>query len=356
MSAMLKILNEIYRPGESLCISPRGLYTVLMNIMIGCKKDTMNKIKDILGIFGSYAPIPEKEEFYTDTCDDNNKLINESVMLIEKEYPVKKDFINSSIDIFNTKVVSFDRDEEVAEKIRKWIISSTNGFIKEFDISLGEDTRLAIINLVYLNLRWKYPFCTERTTKLPFEKYDGSKVRIDTMIMNNTYNYYKYDECLKSKIVVLEYDDYRFEMFIIIPDTATGIDGVVSSFKNSNVVNRVLCKKDMSLTEIDLYLPKFNIEYEVNLIDALINIGCGDIFKTGELVNVSDVKTLRISTVRQKSILKIDEKGTEAASVTELCSTDGISNIVKVHANVPFMCLVADIQTKIPLFVSIFQG
>ncbi|QRI42739.1 putative serpin [Cheloniid poxvirus 1] len=358
MSYMLKILTKIYTPGKKLCISPRGIYTILMNILIGCKKDTRDKIKDVLGVFGSYIPIASKSEFYTDSCDNKDELINDSIMLIEKGYPVRKDFINSSMDIFNTKIIYFEEEEEdIVEKVNKWVTLSTRGLIKDFDPSLGEDTRLAIINLVYFKSKWKYPFDPELTCKLPFNKYDGSKVMIDTMIMYNKSYYYKRDEYLKSKVVMLEYEDYRFVMFIVIPDTITGIDTVVSHFNDDvNMINRITMKKDMNFKEINLYLPKFEMENDVDMSEALINMGCGDLFKNGELVGISDVKTLRVSGIKQKTVIKVDEIGTEAASVTDTCVADGPSNCIEVSANVPFMYIVADLQTKIPLFVGVFQG
>ncbi|QRM15298.1 putative serpin [Mudlarkpox virus] len=358
MSYILKILTKIYTPGKKLCISPRGIYTILMNILIGCKKDTRDKIKDVLGVFGSYIPIASKSEFYTDSCDNKDELINDSIMLIEKGYPVRKDFINSSMDIFNTKIIYFEEDsDEVIEKVRKWILLSTRGLIKDIELSLNENTRLEIINVVYFKFKWRYPFDADITSRMPFNKYDGSKVMIDTMIMYNTSYYYKRDEDMKSQIVMLEYDDYRFAMFIVIPDTATGIDNIVSFLKDDvNMINRITMKKDMNFKEINLYLPKFEMENDVDMSEALINMGCGDLFKNGELVGISDVKTLRVSGIKQKTVIKVDEIGTEAASVTDTCVADGPSNCIEVSANVPFMYIVADLQTKIPLFVGVFQG
>lgn len=355
MGSLVKILNKFYIPGKNICISPRGVYTVLMNIMIGCKKDTRDKIKDLLGIFGNYIPIPDKSEYYVESYDNKDELINKSIILIEEGYPIKRDFINSSCDIFNAKVVNFT-DDSVLEIINKWVESSTRGLIKDFNISLGDDTRLVIINVLYFKSKWKYPFDPELTSKRPFKKYNGTDIMVDTMMMQNIAFYYKHDEDLKSQVVMLEYEDYRFVMFIVIPDSVTGIDHVVSYLNNGKNINKIISKKDMSFKEIILYLPKFELEDEVDLKDALIHMGCNDIFKSGELVGISDTKTLRIGNIRQKSVIKVDEYGTEAASVTELYATDGVRKIPVVKANVPFMFLVADVQTKIPLFLGIFQG
>ncbi|ART91444.1 serpin family protein [Fowlpox virus] len=355
MGSLVRLLKELYVPGKDICISPRGVYTILMNIMIGCKKETRDKIKDLLGIFGNYVPIPDKSEYYVEYYDDKDELINKSIMLIEEGYPIKRDFINSSYDIFNAKVVSFT-DDTISETINKWVELSTRGLIKDFSISLADDIRLAIINVLYFKSKWKYPFDTELTSKHPFKKYNGTDVMIDTMMIQDVAFYYKHDEDIRSQVVMLEYEDYRFVMFIIIPDSVTGIDGVVDSLNNGKNINKIISKKDMTLKEIVLYLPKFELEDDVDLKDALIHMGCNDLFKSGELVGISDTKTLRIGNIRQKSVIKVDEYGTEAASVTELCTTDGIKKIPIVKANVPFMFLVADVQTKIPLFLGIFQG
>ena len=67
---------------------------------------------------------------------------------------------------------------------------------------------------------------------------------------------------------------------------------------------------------IRLYLPRFEVEFQANLNDALKAAGLGPIFQGGDFTNLTTAGDLEVSDVVQKVYVKVDESGTEAAAVT----------------------------------------
>jgi serine protease inhibitor len=106
---------------------------------------------------------------------------------------------------------------------------------------------------------------------------------------------------------------------------------------------------------IKVVLPNFKMETGLSLKESLRNIGLVNLFdeKTCELGNICDDKGLVVSDITQKVMLKIDERGTEAASASVCCLTNScdISKEPKLFvADRPFLFAVWNKNTEVPLF------
>lgn len=81
-------------------------------------------------------------------------------------------------------------------------------------------------------------------------------------------HYFRYGEFteLNAKAVELPYKDSDMSMFIILPNSKTGLAQLESQLRDYNI-NEL--SKEMSKSEVDVSLPRFKIEFEVSLVDAL---------------------------------------------------------------------------------------
>lgn len=71
---------------------------------------------------------------------------------------------------------------------------------------------------------------------------------------------------LDAKAIELPYKDSDMSLFVILPNSRTGLSQLESQLKNVEI--RELSKR-MFKTEVDVSLPKFKIEFEVSLVDTL---------------------------------------------------------------------------------------
>ncbi len=106
---------------------------------------------------------------------------------------------------------------------------------------------------------------------------------------------------------------------------------------------------------VSLRLPRFKMDYEATLNDALSALGMEEAFTNN--ANFSEMgNNLKISQVKHKTFVEVNEEGTEAAATTsvgiELTSAQLPSQKpFEMIVNRPFFCTIRDNQTGTILFM-----
>ena len=108
----------------------------------------------------------------------------------------------------------------------------------------------------------------------------------------------------------------------------------------------------LSSKEITVFLPRFNIEGGLKLSDYLLDMGVSDVFNenTADLSRLTDDMKSFIHNVSQKALVRVDEKGTEAAAAT-MVGMSGTSVKPLFRADHPFLFLIRDTKTGSILFL-----
>jgi len=138
-------------------------------------------------------------------------------------------------------------------------------------------------------------------------------------------------------------------MYIILPNSRTGLNKVKNKL---NSINFAEILNQMQPTEVELSLPKFKIQKELNLFELLPSMGIREIFTyLAKLSKISD-HSIRIGESKQKAVIEVNEKGTEAAAATFAAiplSAPFISS-TKFLVDHPFIFLIKDENTGVVLF------
>jgi serine protease inhibitor len=105
-----------------------------------------------------------------------------------------------------------------------------------------------------------------------------------------------------------------------------------------------------------LALPKFKIDYSSKLNDSLKTLGMADAFTRQADFSAMSTNQLLITDVTHKTILEVDETGTEAAAVTsiEMVTTSAPilpENPFNLVVDRPFFVAIVDQQTGLPFFM-----
>jgi len=109
------------------------------------------------------------------------------------------------------------------------------------------------------------------------------------------------------------------------------------------------------LCPVILELPKFKVEYSARLNAPLQALGLKLAFESkADFSGITD-KPLRISEVKQKSFVEVNEAGAEAAGVTAVNSSMGIlehhPDAVQMIVNRPFIFIIEDDNARLILFI-----
>jgi serpin B len=139
-------------------------------------------------------------------------------------------------------------------------------------------------------------------------------------------------------------------MVVLLPDAGEfeGFEGALDAGRVDAIVG------DLSYRQVALTLPRFEVESDFSLADALAAMGMAGAFSSGaDFSGMTGDRDLFISEVVHKAFVSVDEAGTEAAAATAVVMR-GLAlpeEPVEVTVDRPFIFLIRDIQTGAILFV-----
>ena len=106
---------------------------------------------------------------------------------------------------------------------------------------------------------------------------------------------------------------------------------------------------------MELYIPKFEANYQTFLTKTLQALGCQKLFSEGEDFTIFADVHMPVDNIIQKTFLKIDEKGAEAAAATDIIAytsnEDPHPEKIVFDLNRPFIYGIVENSTRHPLFL-----
>jgi serpin B len=242
----------------------------------------------------------------------------------------------------------------VVDEINDWVSENTDGLIDSIVESLTPDMVMLLLNAIYLDAEWTQQFDPDETRPRPFIREDGSTVTVDMM---------KRTESLvvpsvqrpEYTAVELAYGAQAYSMVVVLPAPGVTVRELLADL-DATAWNALL--EDLHETEwTSIEIPKFTLEYDGALNDALIDMGMGNAFDPGgaDFTRMSPAgDELFISSVRQKTFIEVDEVGTRAAAVTVVViSTTSFQETPKFVADRPFLLAIRERLSGTLLFAGL---
>jgi serpin B len=238
--------------------------------------------------------------------------------------------------------------EEARARINAWVDEQTEQRIPELLApgTITTDTRLTLVNAIYLKAPWQTPFTEEATAPAPFTRPDGSRVDVPTMA---TGEHLPFATGAGWRAVELPYLGGELAMTVIVPDDlaafeagldAAGLDAIIGALADQ---------------QVELFLPRFGIETKASLADALRALGMPLAFdpQSADFSGITAAETLFIGDVIHQANIDVDEEGTEAAAATAVVMRAGSAPAEPVTLRVdrPFLFALRDVPTGTILFL-----
>ena len=247
----------------------------------------------------------------------------------------------------------------VTTRINAWVEQQTRDRIK-FLIprdALDRNTRLVLVNAIYLKAPWQKPFEATVTQPRPFQVPRVSAASVPTMFINEPLGY---AQQRGYRVVLIPYAGSDLQFVILLPDAPDGLAALKASLTPAMITN---CA-DLPRQSLDLYLPKFKLEPPVlSLSQALQSLGMTTAFNHPRgSANFDRMAPRRpddylyISDIFHKTFLKLDESGTEAAAATAVVMMRAMAIMrpeppVEVHVDHPFLFAIQDRASGACLFL-----
>ncbi|HKS40279.1 MAG TPA: serpin family protein [Blastocatellia bacterium] len=352
------LFSEIEKQGggQNIFISPTSISLCLAMAYNGADADTKQAMARALEFQG--LNLDELNRAYADlksaleNPDSKVQLQIANSLWARHGLTFKPDFIQRTKQFFSAEVTDLNFDDPSAPAtINKWVSEKTKGKIQKIVDQISPDSILFLINAIYFKGTWTKEFDKAKTREDDFTTGAGAQKRLPMMSASGNYRYYENDDF---QAVSLPYGAGRTSMYIFLPKGA----GLAAFQKKLSTANWESWMKEFNQMEGDLSLPRFKIEYEITLNDALKALGMGVAFDGGRANfrgMIESAQNVYISQVKHKTFAEVNEEGTEAAAVTstEMRTTSVMRprqkfNMVVDH---PFFCAIRDNTTGTVLFM-----
>ena len=246
------------------------------------------------------------------------------------------------------RMVDFLTDPETCRvTINDWVEGRTENRIIELlpQGIIDNSTRLVLVNAIYFNAAWLWPFVPEVTQPGDFHLSDGSTVTAQMMFEMEDHGYMDGDGFTACDLM---YDGEELSMTIILPDVGK-FDDIEASL-DADFINSIIAGLDT--LKVELALPKFEYESEFSLTQTLQDMGMIDAFNDADFSGMDGGYTLLITDVVHKAFVAVDEEGTEAAAATAVIIGEvSMPETVIFNVDRPFIFFIRDIATGAILFI-----
>ncbi|ELR63058.1 Serpin B9, partial [Bos mutus] len=363
---LLKALCE-HRPSENVIFSPVSLSSVLAMVLLGAKGDTaaqMAQVSQERGLFPVSCPLARcilpspglpvggcETDFHQDfqqllvelnKTDTQYLLRTANRIFGEKTYEFLSTFKESCLRFYYAELeqLSFAEAAEPSRKhINAWISKKTEGKIPELlsADSINAETKLVLVNAVYFRGRWSEEFDKAYTREMPFRVNQKEQRPVQMMFQDSEFRLAHIKEA-QAKVLELPYAGEELSMLVLLPDDHVPL----SSVEKHLTWEKFLAwthPDSMKKTQVSVFLPKFKLGKTYNMRSVLSGLRVAEAFQPGraDFSGMSHGKGLCLSTLAHRSVVEVNEEGTEAAAASAAIEVDCGLDQPRFCADHPFL-------------------
>ncbi len=351
-----KLFSEVaaQSPGENVLVSPSSVAIALSMVYNGASGDTQRAIAEALQLEGlSLDDLNQANavlESVLEGADPKVKLAIANSLWSREGIDFQPDFLAKNREFYNAEVTSLDFSQPNAPSvINDWVSRSTEGKIPTIVDRLNPEDVLFLVNAIYFKGTWSAPFDPSMTQTQPFYLPNGD--RLDHPLMSQS-GQFVYAEADQFQAINLPYGNRRFSMVVFLPKPSSSLEAFRQTLtaENWQTWNTQFRRREGMVK-----LPRFNTEFSVGLNDALKSLGMAIAFDPdrADFSAMIDAQAF-INRVQHKTVIEVNEQGTEAAGSTGISigvTSAPIDPPFQMVVDRPFFYAIQDNQTGSILFM-----
>lgn len=336
---------------QNTCLSPLSLEMALAMAAEGASAQTADELRSLIP-----ANLPK---LYRQLLRDGSTLSAANSIWINQEIAksVKKKFLKRNRRKYGAEVTRLVFDPAAVVRINQWCSLQTRGLIPSIIGQLERDDQMVLINALHFKTDWEDEFEADRTHPKPFHLSGGGQEIVPMMTQTQHWAYTEDEYCQAIRLPYRhnEGDKTAYAMYILLPRKNVPVLEFID--------NQLSAEYWRSLSfgmprQVRLQLPKWESQYSTSLVRPLQEMGIRRIFTPQAQFPGISRTPLMVGDILQKTFIRVDEKGTEAAAVTavmmKLTSAGPNQNQpIEMNVNRPFLYLLVETTTQTPVFVGL---
>ena len=357
------------QPKKNFICSPFGVASLYRILGDGAEGTTRKEIDKTIGID------KKQMSYLVNYLKCNNEEFNLDIanqIILNEKYNLKEDYKKEVESSYQAMMERMDfSDNNSVTRINNWCKNKTKGMIPTILDTTNPAALLYALNCIYMKGKWLSPFKEEKTKIEKFKLLSGTKIPMDIMRMEKIGLLYGETNVFKSlSLDYMNADTKRFSLLLLLPNNGKKLDEITKYLKNhslkeiDDIANDII-KVPNTEHHVHVKLPKFETSTETNILETLKSMGITHLgFPEANFSNMTDEK-VGINDSKQKAKIIVNEKGTEAAAITEALGIMGYGAGPKTepeiihhyfYATKPFIYLLVNEDTNTILLMGQFTG
>ncbi len=361
-SFMEKTIGEFLDEGngENRLYSPLCAYMALGMLVELTNGSSREQILDLLGYEEVETLRKEANMLWNSVYiddEDTKCLLASSAWIDEKMNFKQKPFETLSETYYASSYYVNMQSDDFNKAMKAWINKETGDLLKEQvdNMELVPNAALVLLSTLQFEAKWSEEFDKDNNETRTFygEHGDESCEFMYTSLLTDC------DMGEKFTAIRQLFKNDGGSMYYILPNEGVSVEELLSDKEALSYMASPKSWENSEGVKANLWVPKFDITSELNLIEDLKKLGVTDIFgfDTSDFSPVTNEKnSLEVGSVKQSSRVAIDEEGCIAASYVEIqLSTKGEAPVEKVIDFVldrPFIFVITS-EFGVPMFVGV---
>lgn len=341
--------------GSSVILSPYSIWSVLTLAYFGAMGGTQREIENALGFVNKTQAfsLASSLKFFLESGSGDA-----TFNVANRGYFSNRLDLNRCLasEIFDLKRVDFTRAQEARRAINHEVNITTQGRIPELVQFLPPNTRFALINAVFFKGTWETQFDPKFTRPQQFLVPPGKSSGVVDMMNRQDSMIAGEAAGLDAMMVELPYENSEISMFLLLPNNPLAPITDLVLRLNPNTILTAVRSLPQKGVYAHLSLPKFKLtsRFEEDLQTALRAEGISSLFdpSRSNLQGFAQHPPLHVDTAIHQATVEVNEEGTVAAAATAFINTRiGPQRPLVLAFNRPFVFLIVEKTTKLPLFM-----
>lgn len=349
----VELLKKCFDGKSNTLISPLSVSSALAMTANGANGQTKDEMEKVLG---SGMTLDELNKYLSSfsgslTSGEDFKLKNANSIWFIKDnnFNVNNEFLQTNADFYHAEIYKRAYSGEIVNDINNWVSEHTDGMIDKLLDNGDALSNIALINATAFNAVWETYYFDNFVEDGTFTDANGNE-QSATMLISEESEYINGDNCTG---FIKKYKGGKYGFAAILPDSNVSISDFVGSLNGDNLFKML---QNAESTNVVAKMPKFEYEYSAELSEALKALGMPTAFSdSADFSGISGDKLL-ISDVLHKTKISVTEEGTRAVAATGVVMSAAPDGDKQVILNRPFMYMIIDNETMLPLFAGIYTG
>ena len=340
----LALFRAMYEPGKNTVASPLSVICALAMLYNGAADETKAQLETFFG-----CTAQELDETLSALLasfpNEFVKVRAANSMWLRRDLTVNPEFLRLNQDKLSAESYRRSFNGATLREINSWVSRKTDGMIPSILNEFPDEAMLILINALLCEGRWQQEY--GGTVPMDFHAADGAVQKAD--MLRSTEKVYLHDDHAVGFLKPLLGGRYAFA--VLVPEEGMTPADYLQTLDGQAL--RVLLRGER-YDEVHTAMPQFKTEFQRDLKSVFSAVGLTDL-KHLDCVD-SDVQFDSI----HKAVIDVNKDGVSAAAVTALIGAGADmpkspKKITAVIADRPYLCLIVDTATDLPLFMGVIE-